>query len=94
MAADRATRLHALPASLAPRGLNRVEAATYVGVSPTKFDAMVKDGRMPAPKMIDDRRVWDRQALDSAFLALPDAGATGGPGPAPAENDIWSRPTV
>jgi len=32
------------------RGLSRVESAIYVGVSPTLFDQMVKDGRMPAPK--------------------------------------------
>jgi predicted DNA-binding transcriptional regulator AlpA len=49
-----------------------VEAAAYVGVGPTKFDEMVKDGRMPGPKRIDARVVWDRKALDLAFDALPD----------------------
>lgn len=68
----RAQRLAALPASLAPRGLSRVEAATYIGISPVKFDAMVADGRMPRPKQIDGRNVWDRLALDKAFAALPD----------------------
>ena len=55
-----------------PRGLSRAEAATYVGVSPSMFDAMVKDGRMPPPKEINSRRVWDRRALDAAFDDLPD----------------------
>ena len=36
--------------SLAPRGLSRVQAAAYVGVSATLFDAMVSDGSMPGPK--------------------------------------------
>src|SRR5690242_17745827 len=36
-----------LPASLPPRGLSRVQAAAYVGVSPVLFDELVKDGRMP-----------------------------------------------
>ena len=53
------------------RGLNRVEAAAYVGVGATKFDEMVSDGRMPKPKRIDGRTVWDVRALDSAFDDLP-----------------------
>lgn len=53
------------------RGLNRVEAALYVGVGVSKFDALVIDGRMPAPRQIDRRRVWDVNELDAAFDALP-----------------------
>jgi predicted DNA-binding transcriptional regulator AlpA len=41
-----------LPQSLSPRGLSREQAAAYVGISPSLFDALVKDGRMPAPKRI------------------------------------------
>ncbi len=52
------------------RGLNRVEAAGYVGLSPAKFDELVADGRRPGPKKIDSRRVWDVCALDMAFDAL------------------------
>jgi len=72
MSASRANRIAALPLSLPPRGLSREEAATYVGISPNKFDTMVEDGRMPKPKQIDGRRVWDRHRLDSYFAALPD----------------------
>ena len=53
------------------RGLSRVEAAIYVGVSPGKFDELVADGRMPAPRRIDRRKVWDVRDLDVAFDALP-----------------------
>jgi len=63
---------HVLPPSLPPRGLSRVEAAQYIGVSPSLFDEMVKDGHMPAPKPINSRKVWDRLRLDHAFEALPD----------------------
>lgn len=63
---------HILPPSLPPRGLSRVEAAQYIGVSPSLFDEMVKDGRMPQPKPINARKVWDRLKLDEAFEALPD----------------------
>jgi predicted DNA-binding transcriptional regulator AlpA len=55
-----------------PRGLSRVEAAAYIGVSPSMFDAMIKDGRMPPPKQVNSRVVWDRRALDAAFDDLPD----------------------
>ena len=54
-----------------PRGLSRAEAARYVGVSPSLFDCMVKDGRMPPPKRINSRTVWDRRRLDEAFDSLP-----------------------
>jgi hypothetical protein len=33
---------------------------------------MVKEGRMPGPKRINSRVVWDRIKLDLAFDALPD----------------------
>ncbi len=61
-----------LPRSLAPRGLSRVQAAAYIGVSVSLFDAMVKDGRMPKPTRINARTVWDRIKLDEAFAALSD----------------------
>lgn len=63
-----------LPRSLPPRGLSRAEAAAYVGVSPTLFDKMVSDGRMPKPKRINSRTIWDIRRLDLAFEELPDDG--------------------
>jgi hypothetical protein len=57
--------------SIEPRGLNRVKAAAYVGVSTSLFGEMVDDGRMPSPKMINARRLWDRRELDLCFDALP-----------------------
>lgn len=60
--------------SYPPRGLSREEAARYIGVGTTKFDDMVKDRRMPKPKKIDGRVIWDRVALDLAFNELPSEG--------------------
>lgn len=62
-----------LPPSLAPRGLSRVQAAEYIGIGVTKFDELVGDGRMPKPKRIDGRTVWDRMQLDAAFTAIDGA---------------------
>lgn len=61
--------------SYPPRGLCREEAARWVGVSPSLFDQMVADGRMPSPKVINSRVVWDRYKLDAAFEPLPDRQA-------------------
>lgn len=56
--------------SYPPRGLSREEAARYIGVGATLFDEMVEDGRMPKPKRIGKRVVWDRLKLDAAFSDL------------------------
>ena len=77
-------RRDSLPSSLPPRGLSRVQAAAYVGVSPSLFDEMVKDGRMPSPVRINSRVLWDRLQLDEAFAALPHDG-----GP-----EEWSAPSL
>lgn len=66
---------HALPR----RGLRREEAALYVGVSPSKFDAMVEAGDMPKPKKFGGCSVWDIRALDLAFDGV--GGNDGGPNP-------------
>jgi predicted DNA-binding transcriptional regulator AlpA len=54
-----------------PRGLSRKQAADYIGVSPSLFDEMVKDRRMPPPKRVNARTVWDVRQLDAAFDSLP-----------------------
>lgn len=79
-------------AGLEPRGLSREEAAAYIGVSATKFDELVGDGRMPRPKRIDARRVWDRREVDIAFTRLP-TGASNDAAQADPE-DEWSRPAA
>jgi predicted DNA-binding transcriptional regulator AlpA len=55
-------------------GLSRAEAAEYVGVGVTLFDAMVCDGRMPKPKKANSRLIWSRLSLERAFAALPEDG--------------------
>ena len=68
---SKAKRADALPRSLPPIGLSRETAAAFIDVSPSKFDEMVRDGRMPKPKQIDARRVWSRAAIEKAFARLP-----------------------
>ena len=56
------------------RGLNRQEAALYIGVSPSLFDDLVKSGEMPKPVPIKSRKVWDVHQLDEYFeeFSTPD----------------------
>jgi predicted DNA-binding transcriptional regulator AlpA len=69
-----------------PRGLNRVQAAAYVGVGITYFDRMVRDGRMPKPlRGMGRRKVWDRHQLDEAIVVLRDEAP---------EHDILPEPQV
>lgn len=53
------------------RLLSRVQAAQYVGLSPTQFDEEVRAGTFPRPfPLAKTRRVlWDRAALDRALDA-------------------------
>jgi predicted DNA-binding transcriptional regulator AlpA len=73
----RGRTVSSLPPSLAPRGLSRVQSAEYIGVGVSKFDEMVRDGRMPKPKRVDARTIWDRLELDEAFSALEQESAPG-----------------
>lgn len=75
-----------LPPGVMPLGLSRSEAACLVGVSTTMYDAMVKDGRMPKPKRIGARTIWDRHSVERAFRELP-----GDEADAAAENDPWGN---
>jgi predicted DNA-binding transcriptional regulator AlpA len=52
------------------RGLRRNEAASYIGVSASKFDMLVADDRMPKPIKIDACSIWDLTELDAAFDEL------------------------
>jgi excisionase family DNA binding protein len=54
-----------------PLGLNLVEAATFVGVGKTIFREMVGDGRMPHPRVVGSRRIFDSEELRLAFKNLP-----------------------
>jgi hypothetical protein len=60
------------PYGYPPRGLSRLDAARYLGIGLHLFDDMVKDGRLPPPKSVNRRVIFDRVALDVAFSALPD----------------------
>jgi hypothetical protein len=54
------------------RGLSRVEAAMYLGISPSKFDELRKGDRIGPAKILDCRKLFDIAMLDKFFEALAD----------------------
>ncbi len=80
------------PIALPRRGLSVIDAATYVGVSRSKFLELVSDGRMPEPLRLDRRRIWDIRELDSAFDNLRDQEAP--PSRVTGLDDGWGDATL
>ena len=68
------TRVDILPYLPVVFGLGEVEAAAAIGISASKFRNLVEDGRMPSPRRIDGRSIWDVDELRAAFKALPHDG--------------------
>ena len=60
-----------LPSGTLPFMVCRDAAAALVGVSASKFDEMVGDGRMPEPRTADARVLWETDELRSACRLLP-----------------------
>jgi predicted DNA-binding transcriptional regulator AlpA len=72
---DRPIVQRTIDVPLGVRGLSREQSAQYIGISPSLFDQLVEDGRMPKPKGINARTVWDRRKLDETFDILDDGSA-------------------
>lgn len=53
-----------------PRGMSRVDAARYVGVSRATMDRLIEAGAVKT-KLIGGRRVVDVHQLDEWFDSLP-----------------------
>ena len=68
----------ALPPSLPPAGLGRVQAAEFCGLSPNSFDIAVGDGRLPGPIRFgrkNGRFIWTVDGLRAALESLADTNA-------------------
>jgi predicted DNA-binding transcriptional regulator AlpA len=77
------SRIDILPLLPVVFGLGEMEAAAAIGVSASKFRLLVKEARMPRPRRIGSRAVWDVDELRAAFKALPHEGETEG-------SDTWA----
>jgi len=52
---------------ITPRGLRRVAAAAYLGISPSHFDKQRAVGAIPPPRKMLGVVLWDRNDLDRLF---------------------------
>ncbi len=55
-------------------GLPEIEAAAAIGISLSFFRELVEDGRMPKPRVLDSRQIYDVDDLRAAFKNLPRKG--------------------
>lgn len=62
----------------------RTEVAAALGISPTKFDELVKDGRMPRPVRVDSCVLWDAAQVRAYWEALAD-------GQDPVDKNEWDE---
>ena len=67
------TRIDVMPMLPVVFGLGEIEAAAAIGISASKFRALVNDKRMPSRRRLDGRNIWDVDELRAAFKALPHA---------------------
>lgn len=79
-------KAHALPPGLPPRGLTRTQAAAFAGVSPTKFDELVRAGTFPQPVRFGRSVRWDVAAMNRAWDAL-----SGLAGVSESDEDKWLK---
>lgn len=52
--------------------LSKTEAAAYIGLSVPTFEALLRKGLMPAPKVAEGRRIWVKSQVELAALNLPE----------------------
>lgn len=62
---------------MSPAALNRIQAAEFVGVSPTTFDKLVERGYMPKPRQYPETRrlFWLRSELEGVLNDIPTIAA-------------------
>lgn len=60
--------------ALTPRLLKAPDAAAYLGMGPTKFQELVREGRIAQPRDVDGLVLWDIRDLDAFVDNLPRRG--------------------
>jgi len=64
------TRREVMPLLPVIFGLGEQGAAAAIGISASKFRLLVNERRMPSPRRLDGRKIWDVDELRAAFKAL------------------------
>jgi hypothetical protein len=84
-------RADVLPASLAPLGLSLDEVAAFIGISANKYRELEQRKRMPGPRLVDGRRLYDRELAHAAFKRLPTTTGNDHGAPLPHNDEAEDR---
>lgn len=63
-----------LPPGIVPFAVEIRAAAALIGIGEGTFRDMVADGRMPEPRPIGSRVLWDTEEVRAAWRAIPKRG--------------------
>lgn len=63
-----------LPPGIVPFAVSRQAAAALIGISASFFDKLVRDGRMPQPRDLEGRVLWDSEEVRAAWRQIPKRG--------------------
>jgi hypothetical protein len=63
-----------LPPGIVPYAVGKQAAAALISISAGFFDKLVGDGRMPEPRELDGRVLWDSEEVKAAWRAIPKRG--------------------
>lgn len=61
------TRNDILPVNLPSFGVGREKAAALFDIGVSLFDRLVENGKMPQPRLLSGRLIWDVSELAEAF---------------------------
>ncbi len=75
------SRFDHLPPGFIPFAVSRETGAELIGISPNHFDKLVKEGRLPAPRELGGRVLWDSDEIRAAWRAMPRRGQSSSDNP-------------
>jgi predicted DNA-binding transcriptional regulator AlpA len=67
-------RFDNLPPGIVPYAVSRETAAELLGISAGTFDKLVKAGKLPEPREVESRILWDSAEIRAAWRAMPRRG--------------------
>jgi predicted DNA-binding transcriptional regulator AlpA len=67
-------RFDHLPPGVVPFAVSRETAAELLGISSGTFDKLVKSGKLPEPREVESRILWDSAEIRAAWRAMPRRG--------------------
>ena len=68
------SRFDNLPPGIIPFAVSRDTGAALLGISGGTFDKLVRAGKLPEPREVESRILWDAKEIEAAWRAMPKRG--------------------